>query len=622
MRTLDKKRLSRRNLIYSALIVLLFVFLLSGFVRLQLTNKAVYIQQSMNNSIRRVELYPVRGYIKDRHGKILVDTHPAYSIAAIPSDIDSSSVHFLEKTLNIDKSEIDKKLKNKHGFRPVVMARDISLAKLTELEENRLSLPGILPVVDTKRYFPPGISSPHIFGTVGEVSEQEQAANHHYQSGDMVGKSGLEKKYDLVMRGTKGLRFDRIDARGKELGMYDKNRNLPPVHGDDLYLYMDYELQSFAEGLLEGKRGSLVAIDTRNGGIIALASKPDYDPRILSGKIDSETWKALISDESHPLYSRSVQSAYPPGSTYKIVAAAAALQEKTITKQWTAYCPGYFKLGRKTIHCWAEKGHGTLDLLGAIKNSCNVYFFKLGLKIGLDTWSKYSTIFRFGQRTGIDLPNENPGLVPTRAYFNKIYGENGWTRGNLANLAIGQGELLTTPLQIAQFAMILANKGVYYTPHLVDHTYNYSSQKNVAFPVETKYINGISQEVYDIVREGMHRVANGGTGWRARVRGVDMAGKTGTAQNPHGNPHAWFMGFAPYDLPQVAIAVIVENGGGGGAVAAPIARRFLEKYFYGQPLPQLQIKKDSTQATPLQPLVPINIDAISPLPVILPGDTL
>ncbi len=231
-------------------------------------------------------------------------------------------------------------------------------------------------------------------------------------------------------------------------------------------------------------------------------------------------------------------------------------------------------------------------------------------------------MMRFGSKTGIDLPNENAGLVPSREYFDKVFGKNGWTRGNLANLAIGQGELLTTPLQIAQLAMIMANRGVYYVPRLVDHIYEYDSGRTVDFPVETKYITGISQEVYDIVREGMHQVVNGGTGWQARVPGIDMAGKTGTAQNPHGEAHAWFMGFAPYEHPQVAIAVVVENGGGGGAVAAPIARLFLEKYFYGKILPRPVIKKDSTNTEQVIPVAPINIEALNPMLFRAPGDTL
>jgi penicillin-binding protein 2 len=322
----------------------------------------------------------------------------------------------------------------------------------------------------------------------------------------------------------------------------------------------------------------------------------------------------LQNDESRPLFSRAIQSGYPPGSTFKIVAAVAALQEGIITPSWKATCPGYYKLGRKTIHCWKGDGHGTLDLKLAIKNSCNVYFYQLGLKIGLDVWSKYSKIFRFGVPTGIDLTSENKGLVPTVDYFNRLYGVNGWTKGNLANLAIGQGELLTTALQLGQFAMILANKGIYHTPHMVDHVYDYSTQSIINFPMDTKYITGISDEVYDVVREGMRMVCNGGTGWLGRVPSIETAGKTGSAQNPHGETHALFIGFAPYENPEIAIAVIAENAGGGGAIAAPIARKFMEIYFFGKIIPRPVAKIDSTNLYDIDSLInPFDINPIRPI---------
>jgi len=449
----------------------------------------------------------------------------------------------------------------------------------------------------------------------------EQMVNPVYKAGDLVGKNGLEKKYDLLLRGTKGVRYLKVDANGRELGDYDPDRNIPPIHGNDLYLYMDYEIQRFADSLFEGKRGALVALDTRTGGVLAFVSKPDYEPGLLSGRINAQQWQKLVSDPYHPLFNRAIQSTYPPGSTYKLVAALAALQEGIITPEWTAFCPGYYKLGRKVIHCWNKAGHGNINLLQAIRGSCNVYFYQLGLKIGLPIWSEYSRKLGFGKPTGIDLPNEFSGLVPSVEYFNKIYGKNGWTRGHLANLAIGQGELLVTPVQMAVFTMIIANKGLYHPPHMVDKIYDYTTRKSVQFPIKTGYVDGISDDVYETIREGMRRVVNGGTGWRAKVRGIEMAGKTGTAQNPHGDDHAWFIGFAPYENPEVAVAAIVENGGSGGGVAAPLVRKFLEKYFYGKELPRPVIKKDST-AVEESPLAPFRIDRLTPLQITLPVDSL
>ena len=607
----------KRIVILSVFVIISFVVLIAGFFNLQVIKRHYYLELSLNNIIRQIKINPVRGLIYDKNHHILVDNRPSFSVGLIPAHLSQKTIGQISHILHIPQKSIFSKLRRAPRFQPVIIVRDIPKKQLIYLEENQYFLPGMEIIPDFKRYYPKDVNSPHIFGYIGEVSPEEQKSNPRYQLGDMVGKSGLERYYDLDLRGTKGMRYVRVDAQGKILGDYDSQLNEPPIHGSDIYLYMDYDLQKFGESLLEGYQGALVAIDVRNGGIIALVSKPDYDIRSLSGKINSKIWNSLLQDKRHPLYSRAIQSTYPPGSTYKIVAAIAALQEKIITPQWKRFCPGYFRLGRKVIHCWKPSGHGWLDLYGAIKNSCNVYFYQLGLKIGLPIWSKYSRILGFGQKTGIDLPNEKPGLVPTVAYFNRIFGKDGWTRGNLANLAIGQGELLVTPLQLAQFAMILANKGLYHPPHLADHLYNYQTRKNVKFPVKSKYAKGVSSEVFDVVREGMHQVVNGGTGWRGKVPGIDMAGKTGTAQNPHGDPHAWFMAFAPYEHPEVAIAVVLENAGSGGSHAAPIARKFLEMYFYHKLIPRPVVKKDSLKTeTGLSPIQIVPVDSLGPLPVI------
>lgn len=621
MRLPAKQYLTRRQYIYSGIVFLFFMLLLSGFVRLQVTKKDIYVQKSINNSIRKIDIYPVRGLILDKKGKILVDNRPSFAAAVIPKVVSDSTVQQMSELFRVSSESIHEKMQKEFGFRPIIIARDINQSQLAYLEENRLALPGVVSLVESKRFYADDIRSPHIFGNIGEVTAEEQIKDPSLKTGDLTGKSGLEKEYDKELQGSKGVQYLRVDARGKEIGTYDANRNVPPIHGSDIHLCMDYKLQQFADSLLEGQRGSIVAIDPRNGGILALASKPDYNPGDLAGKIEPEIWNNLLNDESHPLFSRSVQSAYPPGSVYKIVAAIAALEEGIITPQWTAYCPGYFQLGRRTIHCWNTAGHGTVDLKGAIKGSCNVYFYQLGLKIGLETWTKYSRMFAFGSRTGIDIPNETKGLVPSIAYFDKLFGKNGWTKGHLANLAIGQGELLTTPLQIAQFAMILANKGVYHQPHLVYSTYQYDTKETILFPVNTKYVNGVSYDTYDFIHQGMSEVVNGGTGWLGKVKGIDMAGKTGSAQNPHGETHAWFMAFAPLENPEIAIAVLVENAGGGGAVAAPMARKFMEMYFYGKLIPRPVIKKDTT-ATPDQIIEVLSPEILQPMPVSIWGDSI
>lgn len=613
MRETNKQELESRRIVVIAFILLFFLVLIYGFARLQVSKKDFYAQKSMDNSVRRVTLLPVRGLIKDSKDRILVDNNASFTVAVVPKVVSDSVLARLAGLLDYDLTKMKEIIRKEYGFRPVKIVHDVEYDKIIYLEENRLSFPGVITSLEPKRYYRDGVYSPHIFGSLGEVTLDEQRKNPQFDQGDIVGKTALEKKYDSALRGSKGAEYIRVDASGREFGYFNTDRNINPVHGSDLHLYFDYELQQFAESLMVDYQGALVALDTRNGGVLAMATKPDYDPRLLTGKIDPDVWNKLLTDQTHPLYSRSIQSVYPPGSTYKIVAAIAALEENIITPEWEVNCPGYFRLGRRTIHCWNLKGHGTVDLNDAIKGSCNVYFYQLGLKIGLDVWSKYSKIFAFGQQTGIDLPNESKGLVPTENFFNKRYGKNGWTKGNLANLAIGQGELLVTPLQLAQFAMILANKGVYYKPHLLNYLYNHNTGSRTYFPTDTRYITGISDINYDIIRNAMRSVMEGGTGWTGKVPGIEMAGKTGTAQNPHGDSHAWFMAFAPFDLPEVAVAVIIENGGGGSAVAAPIARKFLEKYFYNKLIPRPVAK--STTAAHADSAAPINLENIFPIQI-------
>jgi len=610
MREVNKQDLEQRRLILIGVMLFFFAILVYGFIGLQVTKKDFYTQKSMDNSVRKVTTLPVRGLIKDSKNRILVDNNASFYVAVIPKVISDSTILELSGLLNSDIKEIKEIIKKQYGFRPVKIAHDVKYETIIFLEENRLHFPGVITSLEPKRFYRDAVYSPHIFGSLGEVSPEESNNSNVYDHGDIVGKTALEKNYDLDLRGSKGADYYRVDASGRELGLLNTDRNISALHGSDIHLYLDYEMQQFAESLMVDHRGSLVALDTRNGGVLAIVSKPDYDPRHLSGKIDPEVWNKLLTDESHPLYSRSIQSVYPPGSTYKIIAAIAALEENIITPAWKVTCPGYFKLGRKTIRCWNAAGHGTVDMYGAIKGSCNVYFYQLGLKIGLDLWAKYSKLFAFGKPTDIDLPNESKGLVPTEAFFNKRYGTNGWTKGNLANLAIGQGELLVTPLQLAQFTMIIANKGVYYKPHLLNYMVSQGSGAKTQFPANAQYITGISDVNYDIVREAMRQVVAGGTGWTGKVQGIEMAGKTGSAQNPHGETHAWFMTFAPYTLPEVSIAVIVENGGGGGAVAAPIARKFLEKYFYNKLIPRPAPKQESQIDTLVAPIDMNNFEPI------------
>jgi penicillin-binding protein 2 len=594
MNELSRQQRKARQLVFNISVIFIFVALYLGFFKIQVAGSEKYYEISLDNSVRQLTQYPVRGTIRDLNGQILVDDRPSFFVSVIPRQLTNKTIDTLARIIVEDPESIREKIRGRRTYRPVFIKKDLEYSIIAELEERRLDLPGVLVEVESKRFYPEGVYSPHIFGYVGEVDRNEAEKNSDLEAGELIGKKGLEREYDTSLRGTKGVYFASVDAEGRDLGMINPDRNIEALSGTDLYLTLDYSYQQFAESLMVDKRGAIVALDPRNGRVIAFVSKPDYDPRLLSGKISEEVWSKLQGDTAHPLYSRGIQSVYPPGSTYKIVAAIAALQEKIITPRWTAYCPGWFKLGRKTIHCWNAKGHGNMNIRQAIVGSCNVFFYQLGLKIGIETWAKYSKMFLFGDRTGIDLPNESRGLVPTYDYYIKKYGPNGWTKGNLANLAIGQGELLTTPLQMAQLAMFIANRGVVHRPHIANYLYDKNNNERLAFPTETNYIQGISEDVYDLIREAMREVVLKGTGWSGRVPGIEVAGKTGTAQNPHGDDHAWFIAFAPYEDPVIALAVIVENGGGGSAVAAPIASKCMEKFFYDRLLPRTYAKKDTT----------------------------
>jgi penicillin-binding protein 2 len=605
MNELSRQQRKARQLAFNIFVIFLFVLLYFGFFKIQVAGSEKYYEISLDNSVRQLTQYPVRGTIRDVNGQILVDDRPSFFVSVIPRQLTNRTIDTLARIIVDDPKVIRDKIKGRGTYRPVIIKKDLEYSIIAELEERRLDLPGVLVEVESKRFYPEGVYSPHIFGYVGEVDRIESDKNNDVEAGELIGKKGLERKYDTSLRGTKGVYFASVDAEGRDLGMIDPDRNIEAISGTDLYLTLDYSYQQFAESLMVDKRGAIVAVDPRNGRVIAFVSKPDYDPRLLSGKISEEVWSKLQGDTAHPLYSRGIQSVYPPGSTYKIVAAIAALQEGIITPRWTAYCPGWFKLGRKTIHCWNAKGHGKMNIREAIVGSCNVFFYQLGLKIGIETWAKYSKMFLFGDLTGIDLPNESRGLVPTYDYYIKKYGPNGWTKGNLANLAIGQGELLTTPLQMAQLAMFIANRGVVHRPHIAHFLYDKNNNERLFFPTETNYIQGISEEVYDLIREAMREVVLKGTGWTGRVPGIEVAGKTGTAQNPHGDDHAWFIAFAPYEDPVIALAVIVENGGGGSAVAAPIASKCMEKFFYDRLLPRVYAKKDTSVVDSL-PIIDIN----------------
>ncbi|MFQ6114309.1 MAG: penicillin-binding protein 2, partial [bacterium] len=569
--------LQNKKSFYTILACIVFAILIGRFAQLQLYSWDKYFRTSERNRIREVVIQPSRGLIYDRNGEILVDNRPGYSVSVVPYELlnADSSIVLLSSIIRQKPSQIRNKIKKKQVglFYPVKLKRQVGFKVLSALEEHRLELPGVLYGVESKRFYPAGVRAPHLFGYLGEVTSKELSARNDedYRAGDLIGKNGIELQYEHYLRGEPGVQYIEVDVLGREV------RDLPelspkfPVPGKNLYLTLDAEIQRYLEKVMEDKKGAAVVLDPRNGEVLAIVSEPDYDPEIFSSPLAPAIWNQLVNHENKPLYNRACQSLYPPGSTFKLVLAAAGLETGIIDPERKVLCKGSYRLGRRSFDCWKKEGHGQVNLMQAIEQSCNVYFYTMSLEVGLDNWSKFAKLFQFGKPTRLDLPNESSGLVPTKEYFNERYRKQGWTRGMILNLAVGQGDLLVTPLQMAYFTMILANEGFAFKPHLLKKIEDPTSRQTVPIEVDSLKVRGVGPETFKKIKLGMSLVVNGphGTGRAAWIPQMTVCGKTGTAQNPHGEDHAWFIGFAPMENPVVALCILVENGGSGGAVAAP-----------------------------------------------------
>ncbi len=574
----------QRKNILSIILWIGILILIGRLYQLQYIYSEELGKKSEENSIRKVTKTPMRGYIYDRNGILLVDNHPSYSVTLTPVDFDTTSLPLLSSIIEIPIETIREKIKKAKQysqFSAMRLKRDVDFSTLSKLEEYKTQLSGIEVENESKRYYTNTVRASHLFGYAKEIAEwQLGKLGNYYQQGDIVGSAGLEAKYEKQLRGEKGYELIAQNAKGQTIGPFNEKKNdVLPKDGLELHLSLDAKVQALAESLLTNKSGAVVALDTKTGGVIAFVSKPDYDLSNFSGITPPEVWNALNNDEGKPLYNRATMAIYPPGSTFKMLLAIAALENHIIDEHWSVQCTGAFRFGNKIfkdLHV-----HGKTSLIKAIEQSCNVYFYQLMLKVGLDKWSEMCKQFGFGELSNIDILEENPGLIPSTKFFDKTYGVGKWTQGYLVSLGIGQGEVSVTPLQMANYTAMLANKGNYHQPHVVEKIYNKSKNTFDTLSYKQRHIT-ISEKTWNLVREGMRQVVmEKGTGGGAKIPGIEVAGKTGTAQNPHGKDHSWFVGFAPFDNPQIAICVIVENAGYGGAVAAPIAGLCMEQYLYG-----------------------------------------
>jgi penicillin-binding protein 2 len=570
----------------AAVIITLFGLLGARLFWLQIIQGSVYRDQAENNSIRVVPQRAPRGLIYDRNLQVLAGNVPNLSLGLIPAELLRHPDRVEEVLLDISRLlKLDLKIvkqkfeqQKQRPFAPARLLTDIDRQIVTSFEEKKQNLPGAVILTDSKRIYPQ-ITAAHVLGYVGEITQRqlELKKSEGYRMGDMFGQSGIERIYDEFLRGEDGGRQVRIDAAGRELGVLKQRE---PVGGNNLVLTLDLALQMAAEEVLGSRTGAIVALDPRNGEILALVSKPDFDPGIFSGRVSPRRWNQLLKDRGKPMANRALQGLYPPGSVFKLVTAASGLASGLITPQDRFECLGIYWISTWPYRCWKEIGHGQVNLNQALAESCDVYFYQVGLRVRVQQLYEAALSFGLGKQTGIDLPGEVSGLVP-----NSIWKEQTqhmpWFPGNTVMMSIGQGYLLTTPLQLAVMTAAVANGGMIYKPHLLKKAINVKNQ--TVFEKIPEILNrlDLDPEFFGLLRQGMVDAVHShrGTAWRSRMEGLEIAGKTGTSQNPHGQDHAVFVCFAPADNPQVAIAVLVENSGDGGLIAAPMARRLLETYF-------------------------------------------
>ncbi len=579
-----KEALIGRVRVLSGVVGVCLAMIAGAFWFVQVVRGSYYRDLAENNRLRKVAIKAPRGSIYDRNGRVLVENLPSYNLLLDRSRTAdfAASLEFaapvLERPLP-DLSALLERYRAVPSFQPVLLAEGLTLDQVARFEVEQLAHPEFAIDVSHRRLYRLGVQAVHILGYLGEAGPEELAnPMKGLKSGDWVGRRGVELRYDAKLRGEDGERVVVVDSHGQSVEELGREVGRP---GGGLTLTIDAELQQEAERQLAGKAGAVVALDPRNGEILALVSAPGYDPNLFTRRLEVAEWRQLIQDPLLPLQNRALAGAYPPGSVFKMVMAAAGLAEGVITPEDGVFCNGSKAFYGRSFHCWKAGGHGFMNLESALKNSCDVYFYTLGQKLGIERIARYARLFDFGSPTGIDLDGEKRGFVPDSAWSERVR-RHPWYPGETISVAIGQGALLATPLQMATMAAAFANGGLLVTPHLVRGD-NSHPPRRIALP----------PAVFDPIRRGLWKVVNDqGTGASARVAGVEIAGKTGTVQvvahtayeNSNLRPyeernHAWFASFAPFVNPTVVIVVFIEHGGQGSHVAAPIAKVLYEKLF-------------------------------------------
>ena len=582
------ENLKPRAYIIQGMIVAIFIVFIIRLFYLQIIDDT-YKQIADDRGIRKEQVDPDRGQVFDRNGKLIVYNEPSYKLMVVPSQVKKIDTLRFCEILGIDKEYFIKKMKEAKtfsGMRESVFLSQISAEEFGRIEEYLYEFKGFYTAISpVRKYAYPGAAQ--LLGYVAEVDSNDiKKSGGYYRNADVIGKSGVEKSYEQLLRGQKGYKNIVIDRFGREVGLLNEgSEDVAPIAGKNLTLTIDIDLQMYAEELLANKRGALVAIEPSTGEILAIVSSPGYDPNILVGSDRTKNFASLVFDPEKPLTNRALNGYYPPGSTFKPVMAALGLDKGSLSPDQGYSCNGGYVMSGHTVNCHNHPYAANVEL--GIGHSCNSYFcytFRYFIEAhatpaeGLQDFKDHLGLWGIGKRTGIDLPNERNGNVPDPDDYDKIYGKGRWKASNCVTLGIGQDQLILTPLQSSNSMAIIANGGYFFTPHVLKYAEDEDSILN-AF--KTKHETGINDTIFPYVRKGMAGAVNFGTARIAAVDSIQVCGKTGTAENPHGKSHSWFSCFAPLENPKITVAVIVENAGFGATYAAPIASLIVEKYING-----------------------------------------
>lgn len=544
-----------------------------------------WVAKGANISERKIVLYPARGLIYDRKGKLLVGNTAVYDLMVIPKDINDLDTNLFCRTVGITKEQFEQKMEAASSYsryKPSVFEKQIPAHEYGKIAEHMYQFSGFYSQSRTLRSYPDSVAA-HVLGYVSEVNQKNIDQDKYYRSGDYIGANGVESIYEKALRGKRGSRLVVVDVHNRVQGSYQNGQyDTLAFSGKDLVSSLDLELQKYGEQLMNHKRGSIVAIEPSTGEILCMVSNPGYDPNLLVGRVRSANYQKLAKDTLKPLFNRAVMASYPPGSTFKLINALIGLEEKTITTSSHFTCNMGYYFGNRRLGCHSHRSNTGFHY--SIETSCNAYYCYVfkgiidkypNAETGYQKWWNYVTEFGLGRKLGIDITSEVNGFVPPTTYYDKFYGQHRWKPHTIISLSIGQGELGVTPLQMANMTATIANRGWYFTPHVIKAIDNEPLSDST---YTQKHYTNIDPEWYEEVVEGMYRVIEQGTGRGAKYGDIEMCGKTGTAQNPHGKDHSIFIAFAPKDNPKIAVAVTVENVGFGSTWAAPITSLIIEKY--------------------------------------------